>query len=647
MTSVWKTHGGLRTNNKVKSNTVLFDNSNYWKSGLDGEIFHFNGNSKVLVGLGTELPKSRLSFGDSSLQSRLSNLNNANIALNELTSGQDATGMGFYELYQQTGSGNTRQFTGIKFIVNNGTIDTMDSSNVSMLLRSDNRLIIGHDITNAGNLAPFGNASLDVSGSVRTTRFFIMDKVISRSGQPQGSIRYDGNELKYINDNNDELTIQTSGTGAAVATWSDFTSGNSGVYKQSGTSIASLRGSYSATDNKLGEIFKNKLAVEGSVSFGTESWLQDLSSIKGLSSYWSEETNPNDGVLALQRQLGIATREPRAAIDASYNDFPYLIIGDYASEVSNNSVSIGRNNKVKSNNSFSFGNNSIIESNFAFNFGESNQTFAANSLYNYIVGSGNDISSNYSYIFGNNNFINSLSNKHNMIIGESNQLFDSSNITIFGNDNRVGVLAQGESNSAKSCHVYGNRNRLINGSHDIFLVGNNNYSSNSKNSFIMGQDVSLNDINYGMAIGYKADISGDLRFVLGTEEKNGNAFTIDKYGSLEATGNAIVKGEFFNYSDIRLKTNIKTIRNALYKTKRLRGVEYIRNDTNSNKKHIGLIAQEVKNVLPEVVNEGEGGYMSVNYSNIVSLLIESVKELANKNERLERRIKLLENRNRY
>ena len=195
------------------------------KSGLDGEIFHFNGNSKVLVGLGTELPKSRLSFGDSSLQSRLSNLNNANIALNELTNGQDATGMGFYELYQQTGSGNTRQFTGIKFVVNNGTSETMDSSNVSMLLRSDNRLIIGHDITNAGNLAPFGNASLDVSGSIRTTKFFIMDKVISRSGQPQGSIRYDGNELKYINDNNDELTIQTSGTGAAVATWLDFTSG--------------------------------------------------------------------------------------------------------------------------------------------------------------------------------------------------------------------------------------------------------------------------------------------------------------------------------------------------------------------------------------------------------------------------------------
>ena len=102
-----------------------------------------------------------------------------------------------------------------------------------------------------------------------------------------------------------------------------------------------------------------------------------------------------------------------------------------------------------------------------------------------MVGSGNDISSNYSYIFGDDNFINSLSNKHNMIVGELNQLFDSSNITMFGNDNRVGVLGQGEGNSAKSCHVYGNRNILINGSHDIFLLGDNNYSNNSKNCFVM------------------------------------------------------------------------------------------------------------------------------------------------------------------
>ena len=65
----------------------------------------------------------------------------------------------------------------------------------------------------------------------------------------------------------------------------------------------------------------------------------------------------------------------------------------------------------------------------------------------------------------------------------------------------------------------------------------------------------------------------------------------------------------------------------------LRGVRYNRNDINNdNKKHIGLIAQEVEKVVPEVVNtENDGNnYLSVSYGNLVSLLIESIKELNGK-----------------
>ena len=49
-------------------------------------------------------------------------------------------------------------------------------------------------------------------------------------------------------------------------------------------------------------------------------------------------------------------------------------------------------------------------------------------------------------------------------------------------------------------------------------------------------------------------------------------------------------------------------------------------------KQIGLIAQEVKEVLPEVVNSPEEGYSSVNYSRLSAVLIEAVKELRAKNE---------------
>ena len=74
-------------------------------------------------------------------------------------------------------------------------------------------------------------------------------------------------------------------------------------------------------------------------------------------------------------------------------------------------------------------------------------------------------------------------------------------------------------------------------------------------------------------------------------------------------------------SDARLKTDVKTLTNSLDKVKNLRGVSYIKND----KQGIGLIAQEVKEVLPEVVHEDE--YYSVTYGNVVAVLIEAIKEL--------------------
>ena len=79
-------------------------------------------------------------------------------------------------------------------------------------------------------------------------------------------------------------------------------------------------------------------------------------------------------------------------------------------------------------------------------------------------------------------------------------------------------------------------------------------------------------------------------------------------------------------SDERIKTNIKTIENALDKTLLLRGVQYndIRIEPEKNK--IGLIAQEVELIIPEVVQTGEDGMKGIEYQNLVGLLIEAIKE---------------------
>ena len=93
--------------------------------------------------------------------------------------------------------------------------------------------------------------------------------------------------------------------------------------------------------------------------------------------------------------------------------------------------------------------------------------------------------------------------------------------------------------------------------------------------------------------------------------------------ALDASGNLVATGNVTAYSDARLKTDIKTIDNALDKVTKLRGVSYKKLDTQAQE--IGVIAQEVQNVVPEVVHDG--AYQSVAYGNLVGLLIEAVKEL--------------------
>ena len=101
-------------------------------------------------------------------------------------------------------------------------------------------------------------------------------------------------------------------------------------------------------------------------------------------------------------------------------------------------------------------------------------------------------------------------------------------------------------------------------------------------------------------------------------------FTFTDGGNFTATGNVTA------YSDIKLKTNITTIDNALDKVSRMRGVMFTRKDTGA--KGTGVIAQEIKEVLPEVVQDGET--LSVAYGNIVGVLIEAIKELKAEIEQL-------------
>ena len=86
-------------------------------------------------------------------------------------------------------------------------------------------------------------------------------------------------------------------------------------------------------------------------------------------------------------------------------------------------------------------------------------------------------------------------------------------------------------------------------------------------------------------------------------------------------------GNLTELSDARLKTNVQTITSPLEKVLALRGVTFNKTSDDSEATYVGLIAQEVEQVLPEVVRTGSDDYKSVAYGNIVGILVEAIKEL--------------------
>jgi phage gpG-like protein/uncharacterized coiled-coil protein SlyX len=143
-------------------------------------------------------------------------------------------------------------------------------------------------------------------------------------------------------------------------------------------------------------------------------------------------------------------------------------------------------------------------------------------------------------------------------------------------------------------------------------------------------------------------ISGSSQILGGTDIHSGSTgnYRFNSIGvGLTATG---VAGEIvasadivaFSTSDIRLKENIIPIENALSKVESISGNTYDWKEgfeeLHSHKgTDIGVIAQEIELILPQAVTNRESGYKAVNYEKIVPLLIEAIKELSAKIDRLE------------
>ena len=169
-------------------------------------------------------------------------------------------------------------------------------------------------------------------------------------------------------------------------------------------------------------------------------------------------------------------------------------------------------------------------------------------------------------------------------------------------------------------------------------VANDSYWNNDSNGFKIYQDNSGNIdhrvtgnseyVNY--YIKTQSGSTSNTAILIDTSRavhlyyQNNNKLSTTNAG-VSVTGSMTASGNVTAFSDAKLKTDINTINDALGIVGKLRGVSY--KWLSNNESDIGVIAQEVETVVPEVVKETEEGIKSVDYGRLVSVLINAINEL--------------------
>ena len=190
------------------------------------------------------------------------------------------------------------------------------------------------------------------------------------------------------------------------------------------------------------------------------------------------------------------------------------------------------------------------------------------------------------------------------------------------------------------------------------FMGNTVVGSGGEGSFYVGNVITTNDTDKGLRIHTNNDdvyfdynfggnaAAGQWHYLRQYDTDDTDIHT--RFGFEVGTGKFAASSDitaYYSFSDKRLKTNIKPIDNGLDQILNLNPVEYEwKTGDRVGKKEIGLIAQEVEKVVPEVIRENkrlddDTFYKQIDYDHLVPLLINSVKELKTEIEELKQKLK--------
>jgi len=217
------------------------------------------------------------------------------------------------------------------------------------------------------------------------------------------------------------------------------------------------------------------------------------------------------------------------------------------------------------------------------------------------------------------------------VTGGSIQLSNSGSAIYFGPSSAAQIIGVSGASSYLSFGTIGTERMRIDSSGNVGIGTNNPQykltvssgtadigiltASSDSGSYVGFLDNSTSTIPKVGAVGNKLIL--DASQYVGVRRTD-PSYALDVSGTIRATGDVIA------YSDARVKENVETIPNALDKVKAMRGVGY--NKIGAEKRSIGVIAQEMLEVMPEVVSQDEQGMYSVAYGNLVGVLIEAMKE---------------------
>jgi len=197
------------------------------------------------------------------------------------------------------------------------------------------------------------------------------------------------------------------------------------------------------------------------------------------------------------------------------------------------------------------------------------------------------------------------------------------------------------------------------GSNNVYMGERAGYTNRGNGNIVIGREAGSSETNYTLDSDYDYNVMVGYRSGFKNKTGEGNVFLgkYAGYNELESdklyidnssTSSPLIWGDFsenkvqingtleavsFNIlSDVKLKKEINTLEDALDKVMNLRGVTYkwdldnpdVAGQTESEQ--IGVIAQEVEALYPELIKETQNGYKSVAYGNLSAVLIEAIKE---------------------